>query len=477
MKVFAWHVGNPRGAAVVPLSGIPGLRNASQLGRCEISASVVGIRREDKSKWERRAPLVPAGVSELQARCGLSFLVQPSDIRVFKDQEYSDAGATISEDLSPADVVLAVKEVPARLIQAKKIYVFFAHVTKGQPYNMGMLRRLMELGCSLVDYEKITDDHKRRLIFFGRHAGYAGMIDTLRCLGQRLLLTGVRSPLAEVKPAYEYTDLAAAKDHLKELGMAFARSNGMPLLVFGFSGYGNVSSGAQEVFECLQPRDVSVADLPGTASISFGTRPVKVVFREEDMVEPDDPDRRFDLAEYYQHPERYRGCFEKHLPHLDVLVNAIYWEPRYPRLVTREWARNNYRPDHPPRLKVIGDISCDVEGSIELTLRTTQPDNPWYVYLPREDAARDGLEGDGPVIMAVDNLPCEIPKESSEYFCAVLKDMVYPLASADWRSSFEDLDLPSCLKRAVIVHNGELTPGYRYLYEHVRSHSPHADVG
>ena len=445
-------------------------------GRWQITTSVIGIRREDKSRWERRVPLVPSGVSELQARHGLRFVVQPSDIRVFKDKEYRAVGARINEDLSQTDVILAVKEVPACLILERKVYVFFAHVTKGQSYNMGMLRRLMELGCSLVDYEKITDDNKRRLIFFGRHAGYAGMIDTLRCLGQRLLLTGMRTPLAEVKPAYEYTDLPAAKDHLKEVGMAFARSNGMPLLVVGFSGYGNVSSGAQEVFGCLQPRDVSVADLPETASVSSGTRPVKVVFREEDMVEPDDPDRRFDLAEYYEHPERYRGCFEKHLPYLDVLVNAIYWEPRYPRLVTREWARDNYRPDRLPRLKVIGDISCDVEGSVELTLRTTQPDNPWYVYLPGEDAARDGLEGDGPAIMAVDNLPCEIPRESSEYFCAVLKDMVYPLASADWRSSFEALDLPACLKRAVIVHNGELTPGYRYLNEHVRSHSQHADV-
>ena len=445
-------------------------------GRCEITTSVIGIRREDKSRWERRAPLVPAGVSELEARHGLRFVVQPSDIRVFTDQEYRSAGATISEDLRPADVILGVKEVPARLILEQKVYVCFAHVTKGQPYNMGMLRRLMDLGCSLVDYEKISDENKRRLIFFGRHAGYAGMIDTLRCLGQRLLLTGMGTPLAEVRPAYEYADLAAAKDHLKELGKDLVRSCRGPHLIFGFSGYGNVSSGAQEVFSCLQPRDVSVADLPATASDSSGTGPVKVVFREEDMVEPNDPDRRFDLAEYYEHPERYRGCFEKHLPYLDVLVNGIYWEPRYPRLVTRKWARSNYLADRLPRLKVIGDISCDVEGSIELTVRTTQPDNPWYVYLPREDAARDGLVGDGPVIMAVDNLPCEIPRESSEYFCTVLKDMVYPLATADWQSPFEALDLPACLKRAVIVHNGELTPGYRYLNEHVKGHPPHPYV-
>ena len=445
------------------------------VGAWETTVSVIGIRREDKSRWERRVPLVPAGVSELQARHGLSFVVQPSGIRVFKDQEYRAVGATVSEDLGRADVILAVKEVPSALIQAKKVYVCFAHVTKAQAYNMGMLRRLMELGCSLVDYEKITDDRKRRIIFFGRHAGYAGMIDTLACLGRRLVLAGVRTPLAEVRPAHEYADLSAAKDHLKELGKDLARSTRGAHLVFGFSGYGNVSSGAQEVLDCLQPRHVPVADLPATASDSSGTGPVKVVFREEDMVEPIDSGGRFDLAEYYQHPERYRGCFEKHLSYLDVLVNAIYWEPRYPRLVTRKWAKSNYAPGRSPRLKVIGDISCDVEGSVELTVRTTQPDNPWYVYLAGEDRVRDGLDGDGPVIMAVDNLPCEIPKESSEYFCTVLKDMVPALANADWRSPFDALDLPGCLKRAVIVHKGELTPAYRYLSEHVKNHSPHQE--
>ncbi len=402
--------------------------------------------------------------------------MQPSDIRVFKDREYLAAGASVSEDLGEADVILAVKEVPARLLQGKKVYVFFAHVTKGQPYNMGMLRRLMELGCSLVDYEKITDDQKRRLIFFGRHAGYAGMIDTLCCLGQRLLLAGVRTPLADVRYAHEYEDLAAAKDHLRELGRDLARSSTGASLVFGISGYGNVSSGAQEVLDCLQPREVPVSDLPAVGSNSPGSRPIKVVFREADMVEPNDAHRRFDLAEYYEHPERYRSCFEKHLAYLDVLVNAIYWEPRYPRLVTRDWAKSNYVPGRSPRLKVIGDISCDVEGSIELTVRTTQPDNPWYVYIAGEDEARDGLGGNGPAIMAVDNLPCEIPRESSEYFCTVLKEMVPALATADWRSSFETLNLPGCLKRAVIVHNGELTPGYRYLHEHLKNHSPHQDA-
>ena len=438
--------------------------------------SVIGIRREDKNKWERRVPLIPADIRDLQERHGLRFLVQPSRIRVYTDDEYRDSGLAVSEDLGPASIVFAVKEVPERLIQPGKIYVFFAHVAKGQEHNMPMLKRLMDMGCSLVDYEKITDDRKRRLIFFGRHAGWAGMIETLRAIGQRLSLTGIATPLAEVRHAYQYPDLGAAREHLEAVSGAISRSglsDRLPQMVFGFSGYGHVSAGAQEVFEWLKPVEIPVLDLPsvGMKMPASAAPLIKVVFREENMVERRDPGKPFDLQEYYDNPERYAGCFEKHLPHLDVLVNAIYWEPRYPRLVTRDWARRSYLAGAAPRLKVIGDISCDIEGSVELTVKTTEPDNPCFVYLPSEDAIRDGLEGNGPVIMAVDNLPCEIPRESSRYFSSVLKEMVPPLVAADWHGDFESLNLPSHLKRAVIVHKGELTPSFRYLQKSLEAGS------
>jgi saccharopine dehydrogenase (NAD+, L-lysine-forming) len=429
-------------------------------------APLIGIRREDKNAWERRVPLIPADIIDLRDRHRLQFRVQPSPIRVYSDSEFRDAGVVVDEDLGSASIVLAVKEVPIPLLQRGKVYVYFAHVAKGQPHNMPMLRRLMELGCSLVDYEKITDDRKRRLIFFGRHAGHAGMIETLRATGRRLALEGVPTPLSEVKHAYQYPDLAAALRHLDSLREEVVRSGLSPVLrrlVFGFAGYGNVSSGAQEVFEALRPREIAVADLPAVPGEGF----IKVVFKEEHLVRRREPDRPFDLQEYYGSPEKYEGCFESHLPHLDVLVNAIYWEARYPRLVTREWVRRNYLPGAAPRLKVIGDISCDIEGSIEVTLKATEPDSPCFVYTPEDDAVHDGLEGNGPVVMAVDNLPCELPRESSQHFSTALREMVPLLAAADWRSDFEHLDLAAHLKRAVIVHRGELTPSYRYLQESV----------
>ena len=146
-----------------------------------------------------------------------------------------------------------------------------------------------------------------------------------------------------------------------------------------------------------------------------------------------------------------------------MLVNAIYWEERYPRLVTREWACRNYVSGFSPRLKVIGDISCDIGGSIELTLKSTKPDSPCFCYDPKTGSHCDGVAGPGPAIMAIDNLPCEFPRESSVYFSTVLSEMVSHLAQADWQADFDRLELPLHLKKAVIVHKGVLTPAYRYL--------------
>ncbi len=427
----------------------------------------IGIRREDKNEWERRVPLIPADVAKLHTAQGLRFLIQSSAIRIYRDEDYRNAGVEVSDDLGPAQMILAVKEVPTAAISPGKIYVFFAHVVKGQAFNMPMLSRLLELGCTLVDYEKIADEQNRRLIFFGRHAGYAGMVETLWCLGRRLAAQGLRIPLSQVKHAYEYHDLDAAKGHLSDLGKQILRVGLPPSLrplVVGISGYGNVSRGAQEVLDCLNVREILVSELPNEAGTGFEWGEIfKVVFKEEDMVRSIEADATFDLHDYYRNPERYRSCFHEHLPYLDALVNGIYWEERYPRLVTREWVRRNYGVGRRPRLKVIGDISCDVGGSIEVTLKTARPDSPCFVYDSDRDTVHDGIIGPGPTIMAVDNLPCEFPRESSEYFSDVLRDMVASLAAANWQADFAELDLPAHLKKAVIVHKGELTPSYSYL--------------
>jgi alpha-aminoadipic semialdehyde synthase len=432
----------------------------------------IGIRREDKSEWERRVPLVPADLADLQKKHDLNFLVQPSAIRVYRDDDYRGAGIEVREDLSDADLVFAVKEIPMELLQAGKVYVYFSHVIKGQPYNMPMLSRLLELGCSLIDYERIADEAGRRLIFFSLHAGYAGTIETLWCLGKRFASQGISSPFQKILHAYEYSSLDEAKEHLREIGEEIWDGGLDPQvrpLVFGLAGYGNVSVGCQEILDCMHVADIPVAVLADRARRGSGTPPMlKVVFKEEDMVRPVAADGSFDLQDYYRHPEKYRGVFADYLQHLDVLLNAIYWDERYPRLVTKAWARENYGTYRQARLQIIGDISCDIEGGIELTLEPTYPDAPCFVYDPSADSAHKGCEGAGPIVMAVDNLPCELPRESSDHFSQILRDMVPPLAAADWNSDLEDLALPAHLKKAVIVHKGELTPPYRYLEEDLK---------
>ncbi len=422
----------------------------------------IGIRREDSYIWERRTPLIPADAADLQDKHGINVVVQSSAKRVFSDADYRTTGVEVQDSLAACPVIFGIKEVPITAVEPGKTYIFFSHTIKGQPHNMPMLRQIIDRGCSLIDYERVTDEHGRRLIFFGRYAGLAGMIETLRALGQRLAAEGIANPFTTIDRALEYPNLEAAQTAVRAVGDKIART-GLPPeitpLVIGIAGYGNVSRGAQEILSLLPVEAVAPADL---ANLADGSKRAvyKVVFKEEDMVEPRTAGAPFDLQEYYQHPDRYRGVFARYLPHIDVLVNSIYWEPRYPRLVTKEWVRENYPG---ARLRVIGDISCDVDGAIEATVQATEPDIPTYVYDPANDTAIVGVRGDGPVIMAIDILPTELPHESSSHFSAVLKNYIPAIARADCAVGIEKCTLPPEVKRAVIVCSGALTPDYRYL--------------
>jgi saccharopine dehydrogenase (NAD+, L-lysine-forming) len=431
----------------------------------------IGIRREDKSMWERRVPIVPEHARQLEDR-GIEVWVQPSEVRVFREDEFTRVGARVAEDISSCPVVFAVKEIPAHFFQPGRTYVFFAHVIKGQPYNMPMLKRMMELGCHLIDYEKVTDGRGRRLIFFGRHAGLAGMIGTLWALGRRLDWEGVSNPFSDLRQAYQYTDLAEAKAAVSAVGERIVRE-GLPEeitpLICGFAGYGNVFRGADEIIELLPVREINPQDVVAVSQSGDHARNAlyKVVFKEEHTVEPVSPKDRFELQDYYDHPEKHRSVFYGYLPHLTLLVNCVYWEAKYPRLVTKADLRRLFGAAEPPRLRVIGDISCDIEGAIEGTVKSTDPSAPVFVYDPDEDRAIDGVAGQGPVIMAVDILPSELPRDASEYFSGVLMEYVPDMAQADYSVPFEELALPSEIKRAVIVYQGKLMPAYRYIEKYL----------
>lgn len=428
----------------------------------------LGIRREDKSPWERRVPITPQDAQDLQANYGLEIIVQTWDLRVFKDDEYTQAGIAVREALSPASTILGIKEIPLKAFEPGKTYVFFAHVIKGQSYNMPMLKKMMELGCNLIDYEKVTDDQGRRLIFFGRHAGLAGMINILWAFGQRLAWEGTPNPLTQLHQARHYKDLneaIAALERVKGQIEVEGLPEAVSPLILGIAGYGNVSRGAQEILAHLPIVEIIPQEIATVAESADASRHAiyKVVFKEEHMVEPISPDDHFELQDYYHHPEKYRSKFETYLPYLSILVNAIYWDTMYPRLVTKDYVKHAYSGEPSPRLKVIGDISCDIEGAIEVTVKWTEPGDPLFVYDPETGKTKDGYKGRGPVILAVHILPSELPRESSIYFSRVLKAYVPAIAQADFSVPFDQLDLPPDIKRAVILYQGQLTPDYRYL--------------
>jgi len=427
---------------------------------------IIGIRREDKNEWEKRVPLVPADVLWLKEKHGIQTIVQPSQIRIFSDDEYRRAGAEISEDLGRAEVIYAVKEIPAHLFQKNKTYVFFSHTIKGQAYNRPMLKTMVDLGCNLIDYERVLDEKNQRLIFFGRYAGLAGMLDTLHAYGQKLLARGVPTPFSKIRQAYQYASLNAAKEAVAAVGTEIDEhgfSTELCPLVVGFAGYGNVSRGAQEIFDLL-PHKILSADALLEMAENFSNDNLnlfKVVFSEDDLVRS--RQGVFELQDYYAHPEKYESKFENYLPLLSILVNCIYWTEKYPRLVSKEYLKIRTIMESNLNLQVIGDISCDINGSIQITHKATKPDNAYYTYFAEDDRFENGIEPLGVTVMAVDNLPCEFPRESSVEFSAVLRDFVGAISNADFSLTPESLKLPLAIQKALILQRGNFSSEYLYM--------------
>jgi alpha-aminoadipic semialdehyde synthase len=366
-------------------------------------------------------------------------------------------------------VIFGVKEMPNTFFEEGKTYVFFSHVIKGQPYNMPMLRQMMAKKCNLIDYEKIADDKGRRLIFFGRFAGLAGMINSFWSLGQRLKEQGIANPFYNLRQAHKYHSLAEVEKELIEIG-EFIMNIGVPdefaPFTIGFTGYGNVSKGAQHIADLLPTLEISPEKLLVLKeSGNYSNKVVyKIVFKEEDLSEPIDPAQKFELQDYYKHPEKYKNQFEKFPPHLTILMNCMYWDLKYPRILTKDYIAELYKNGE-PKLKVIGDVTCDPDGSVEFMHKGTKIEDPVFVYDPELRKPTMGFKGHGILVMAVDILPSELPRESSLGFGEALIEFVPAIAKADYTKPFAEVDLPAEIKRAMILHNGELTPDYKYIAE------------
>jgi saccharopine dehydrogenase (NAD+, L-lysine-forming) len=429
------------------------------------SLNRIGLRKEEKA-FETRVPLIPNHVRFLHDKYGIEFILEPSNQRAFSEDEYNIEVKSLKGSGVP--VVIGIKEMPIDIFEKDIVYIFFSHTIKGQTNNMPMLKRIIDVGATLIDYERVVDENNRRLIYFGNWAGMAGISETLRILGERLESLGIKpNPFAGMKPTLEIREVDELKEEFQLLGTRI-KEQGLPEeitpFVIGFAGYGNVSKGAQEIFDILPHKTVSPESLDLLPPESYLL--YKCVFKEEHMVKPKDPTAKFDLKDYYTHGKtKYTGVFHKYIPHLTVLMNCIYWTNKYPRLVTLDFIRNHWKSED-RKLQIIGDISCDIKGAIELTVHCTSADKPAFTYLIDEDKAELGVKGKGPVIVAVDNLPCELPRESSTSFSKTLLDFIPALANADFTAPFSNLDLPREIKDAVIVYRGKLTEKFQYLEQY-----------
>lgn len=320
--------------------------------------NVLGILRECHGMWERRSPLSPNQVQTLLKTlpAASKVLIQPCTRRIYSNDEFRAAGAEVTEDLSPANTILGVKSVPKENLIADKAYMFFSHTIKAQPYSMPLLDTVLEKNIALFDYECITRDGKDdtpRLVAFGVYAGRAGMIDGLQGLGLKLLAEGYSTPFLNIPSTFMHSSLDEARDSLKKVG-ATIKEKGIPEqlspLVVAFTGSGNVAKGAREVFELFPHMYLTSEELPSLKeSIDKGLRPKNVLYgvvcTAEHMVTLNSGNNNssnknrpsFDKQHYYRHPENYKPIFhESILPYTTFLVNGMYWDRRFPRLVSKQ---------------------------------------------------------------------------------------------------------------------------------------------
>jgi saccharopine dehydrogenase (NAD+, L-lysine forming) len=435
-----------------------------------MSTVCIGIRHEDKYVLERRVPIIPSHMKDLVEQQGLCFCVEHSPKRIFTHEEYEKAGAIIKNNLDDCPIIFGVKEIPEAYFQHGKTYMFFSHVIKGQAYNMPMLKRMMELKCNLIDYEKVEDDLNRRLIFFGRFAGLAGMINTLWSFGQRYKQLGIQTPFEIIKQSHQYDSLDEARAHISKAGMEIAK-HGLPQEITPFivavTGYGNVSQGAQEIFNLMPVIEIEPENIPSLTKQNNLPRNViyRAVFKEHHLSKRQDGSP-FQLEHYYENPHMYEDKFAQYIPHLNGIVNGMYWDDRYPKIVTKSFLKEHFAQQN-SKLTVIGDITCDPNGSIECTHKGTEIEDPVFVYHPNHKTYTMGFEGQGVLIMAVDILPSELPRESSIAFSNALKGFLPAIAQADFNKPFDQLQLPSPIKKATILLNGKLTPHYQYIEQYL----------
>jgi len=397
----------------------------------------IGIIREGKVPPDHRVPLTPKQCKSIQAIYpNVEIVVQPSPIRAYKDEEYAAEGMKLNEDLSSCDIIMGVKEVNISDLIPNKKFLFFSHTLKKQPYNRDLLRAILEKKIQLIDYETIKNKQNKRVIGFGRYAGIVGAYNGFRAMG---LKTG----LFEIKPANKCAD---RKEMEAEMSKIVLPDNTKIVL----TGFGRVGHGAREIIDILPIKEVT----PDEFMKNKFNEPVFTHLEVEDYYGRKDG-KPFDKSEFYSNPELYKSTFTRFLPEMDMYIPCHFWSNRSPFIITREDLKNENL-----RLSVVADISCDIDGPVACTIRPSKIADPIYGYDPISETEVDFKTEGSIAVMAVDNLPCELPLDASEDFGNELMRHVLPALLKE--------DPDNMIGRASeTTTDGQLTEYYSYLQDYV----------
>ncbi|MCE3296547.1 MAG: alanine dehydrogenase [Crocinitomicaceae bacterium] len=396
----------------------------------------IGVIREGKVPPDFRVPLSPKQCALVKEKFPhVDILVQTSPIRCFKDEEYQAEGITVQEDLSVCDILIGVKEVQINDLIPNKKYLFFSHTIKKQPYNRDLLKALLAKKIQMIDYEVLKNKVGKRLIGFGRYAGIVGCYNGFRGFG-------IKHGLYDLKPANQCENRIEMEGELKKVVLP---ANTKIVL----TGFGRVGYGAREIMNLLPIMEVSPQEY---LEQEFN----EAVFTH---LEADDyyariSDKGFDKKEFYTQPELYKSIFNDFAKTSDMYVACHFWSNKSPLILTNEDLKND------PRLKVVADVSCDIDGPVACTIRPSTIAQPFYGYDPQTGKETDYTDPKSVLVMAVDNLPCELPKDASEDFGSELINFIFPALLNE--------DPDDIIGRASeTTPDGELGENFKYLEDYV----------
>ncbi|MDI9311194.1 MAG: NAD(P)-dependent oxidoreductase [Limnohabitans sp.] len=394
-----------------------------------------GLIKERKNPPDRRVVFTPDEMLKVKEQFPQAeFEVESSDIRVFSDQEYIEKGIPVDTDVTDCDVLIGVKEVPVDALIPNKTYFFFSHTIKKQPYNRKLLLACLEKNITLIDHETIVDSNNKRLIGFGRYAGIVGAYNGFRAFG-------IKYDLFNLAKAETLKDQAELIERL--------RRPVLPPIKIVLTGHGKVGLGAKEMLDAMKIKEVSIEDY---LTKSYD-RPVYTHIDIQDYNKRIDG-KPFDKKDFYTNPQEYTSNFERFTKVSDIFMAGHFFGNGAPDILTRDMLK---APDN--KIKVVADISCDVDGPIACTIKASTIAEPFFGYLPSEHKEVHYDHPGAIVVMSVDNLPCELPKDASEGFGEMFLKHVIP--------SLYNNDKQGILERGTICKNGKLTEKFSYLQDYV----------